>query len=74
MSALHNRNYYDEFSERAFPTYAGGTAESRAARDLLRSVMEAEGFTVYPAEWWHFDYKDWTAYGILNVPFERLSR
>jgi D-alanyl-D-alanine dipeptidase len=41
---------YDEFSERAFPTYAGGTAESRALRDLLRSAMEAEGFTVYPAE------------------------
>ena len=46
---------YDEFSERAFPGYAGGTAESRAARDLLRAAMEAEGFTVYPAEWWHFD-------------------
>jgi len=47
---------YDEFSERAFPEYQGGTAESRALRDLLRQTMEAEGFTVYKAEWWHFDY------------------
>src|SRR5882672_7714449 len=53
---------YDEFSERAFPTYQGGTPESRALRDLLREVMEAEGFTVYTAEWWHFDYKDWKQY------------
>ena len=65
---------YDEFSERAFPAYQGGTPESRALRDLLRQVMEAEGFTVYPAEWWHFDYKDWREYHILNVPFEVLGR
>ena len=65
---------YDEFSERAYPTYQGGTAESRALRDLLRSVMEAEGFTVYPAEWWHYDYKDWKEYRILDVPFEKLGQ
>lgn len=64
---------YDEFSERAFPTYAGGSTEARAARDLLRSVMETEGFTVYPAEWWHFDYKDWREYQILDLPFERIA-
>lgn len=64
---------YDEFSERAFPNYAGGTPESRALRDLLRAAMEAEGFTVYPAEWWHFDYQDWRQYRILDIPFERIS-
>jgi D-alanyl-D-alanine dipeptidase len=63
---------YDEFSERAFPSYQGGSAESRRLRDLLRSAMEAEGFTVLKEEWWHFDYKDWRQYRILNVPFERL--
>ena len=64
---------YDEFSERAYPNYSGGTAEARARRDLLRETMEAEGFTVYPAEWWHFDYKDWREYPILNMPFEQIS-
>jgi D-alanyl-D-alanine dipeptidase len=64
---------YDEFTERAYPTYTGGSVEARARRDLLRQAMEAAGFTVYPAEWWHFDYKDWREYGILNVPFERIS-
>lgn len=65
---------YDEFTERAFPTYAGGAFEARALRDLLRKAMEAEGFTVYSAEWWHFDYKDWKQYHILNLPFEALGR
>jgi D-alanyl-D-alanine dipeptidase len=28
--------------------------------------MEHEGFSVYDAEWWHFDYKDWPRYPIGN--------
>jgi zinc D-Ala-D-Ala dipeptidase len=65
---------YDEFSERAFPNYAGGTPEARALRDLLRSAMESVGFTVYEAEWWHFDYNDWRSYRIMNLPFEAIKR
>jgi D-alanyl-D-alanine dipeptidase len=65
---------YDEFSERAHPNYPGGTPEERAHRALLRITMEAEGFTVYSTEWWHFDYKGWQKYPILNVPFSALAK
>src|SRR4051794_23694846 len=65
---------YDEFSKRAYPDYTGGSADQRASRDLLRAAMEAQGYTVYPAEWWHFDYKDWKDYAIMDVPFEKMSR
>jgi len=65
---------YDEFSDRAFPAYQGGSPESRTMRHLLRSAMEAQGFTVLNEEWWHFDYKDWREYGILNIPFEAIKR
>jgi D-alanyl-D-alanine dipeptidase len=64
---------YDEMSPRSFPNYPGGTSLQRWHRDLLRRAMESEGFTVYEAEWWHFDYKDWREYGILNIPFEKLN-
>ena len=64
---------YDEMSPRSFPNYPGGTSLQRWHRDLLRRAMESEGFTVYDAEWWHFDYKDWHEYGILNIPFEKLN-
>ena len=63
---------YDEFSARAYPTYQGGTESERARRDLLRRYMEAAGFTVNAAEWWHFDYRGWRDYPVLNVPFERI--
>ncbi|MDE3167310.1 MAG: M15 family metallopeptidase [Acidobacteriota bacterium] len=62
---------YDEMSPRSYPTYTGGTARQRARRDLLRRAMEAEGFTVYESEWWHFDFKDWREYPIGNQPFPR---
>ena len=64
---------YDEMSPRSFPDYPGGTSLQRWHRDLLRWAMESEGFTVYDHEWWHFDYKDWREYPILNVPFEGLQ-
>lgn len=64
---------YDEMSPRSFPDYPGGTSLQRWHRDLLRRAMESEGFSVYEAEWWHFDYKDWHDYPILNVPFEKLD-
>ena len=60
---------YDEMSERAHPDYSGGTSEQRKNRALLRSAMEAEGFTVYEFEWWHFDYRDWHSYAVQNVRF-----
>jgi beta-lactamase class D len=60
---------YDEFTERAYPSYTGGTEEQRRMRDLLRREMEAEGFTVNSKEWWHFDFKDWEQYDIYDVQF-----
>ena len=48
---------YDEMSDRSYPLYPGGTSRQRWHRDLLRHAMEAQGFTVYEAEWWHFDYQ-----------------
>jgi D-alanyl-D-alanine dipeptidase len=64
---------YDEMSPRSFPDYPGGTSLQRWHRDLLRRALESEGFTVYASEWWHFDYRDWREYPILNVPFEKLD-
>jgi D-alanyl-D-alanine dipeptidase len=64
---------YDETTDRAYPNYPGGTSLQRWHRDLLRAAMESEGFTVYEAEWWHFDYKDWQKYRIGNVSFEQID-
>jgi CubicO group peptidase (beta-lactamase class C family)/D-alanyl-D-alanine dipeptidase len=64
---------YDEMSDRSWADYPGGTSWQRYHRDLLRRAMEDEGFSVYPAEWWHFDYKDWRQYPIGNLTFEEIE-
>jgi D-alanyl-D-alanine dipeptidase len=64
---------YDEMTERAYADYTGGTETQRQHRAILRRAMEAEGFTVYQYEWWHYDYRDWKLYAIGNVPFEKIE-
>jgi D-alanyl-D-alanine dipeptidase len=65
---------YDEFTERASPDYKGGTDEERANRDKLRSLMEAEGFTVNANEWWHFDHNEWPKYAIYDISFDEAGK
>jgi len=65
---------YDEISGRSKPDYVGGASRQRWHRDLLRREMEKEGFTVYPDEWWHFDYQAWREYPIGNATFTELAK
>lgn len=64
---------YDETTDRSYPDYPGGTTLQRWHRALLREAMEAAGFTVYEAEWWHFDYRDWRHYPIGNLAFDKIA-
>ena len=64
---------YDETTDRSYPDYPGGTSLQRWHRELLRDAMQSEGFTVFEAEWWHFDYQDWQKYPIGNVMFDRIK-
>ncbi len=64
---------YDAFNESAHPNYTGGTELQRKNRELLISIMQANGFTVFENEWWHFDYKNWTEYRIEDVAFKDIK-
>jgi D-alanyl-D-alanine dipeptidase len=64
---------FDEMSPRSHADYPGGTSRQRWYRKLLRDAMEAQGFTVYPDEWWHFDYEDWRRYRIANEVFAEIG-
>lgn len=63
---------YDEMTERAHINYECATPEAKHLRELLRAAMAAEGFAVYEPEWWHYDYKDWKEYPIMNVKFSEI--
>jgi D-alanyl-D-alanine dipeptidase len=65
---------YDEMSGRSYADFIGGTTEQRTMRAILREAMVAQGFEIYPEEWWHFDYKDWRSYGIGTETFTELAK
>ncbi|PXA95895.1 peptidase M15 [Caulobacter sp. D5] len=64
---------YDEMSTRSYADFAGGTARQRSLRQILRDAMVAQGFEIYPEEWWHFDYGDWRRYPIGTKTFTELA-
>jgi len=42
-------------------------------RGLLEKAMRQHGFVPSPYEWWHFDYRSFSCYPILDVKFEQLA-
>jgi D-alanyl-D-alanine dipeptidase len=34
--------------------------------------MERNGFVAFPSEWWHFDYRGWERFPLMDVPIEEL--
>jgi len=42
-------------------------------RDKLINIMKKYGFSVYPYEWWHFDFNGWENYKLMDIPFEKLK-
>lgn len=49
---------FDFFSPISWPSSTVVSAQQRANRALLRSVMTAHGFVPYEQEWWHFTLRD----------------
>lgn len=48
---------YDFFGERAYSTFTNLPDSILQRRNLLNSVMEAQGFQPIRTEWWHFSWK-----------------
>jgi len=64
---------YDDFTEKAAHTYMNISPEVLANRTLLREVLERHGFESLPNEWWHYDFRGWREFDLLNLSFEELS-
>jgi D-alanyl-D-alanine dipeptidase len=47
---------FDDFSPRAHVDTTDITPIQQQNRQMLIEVMQEHGFTVWPYEWWHFDF------------------
>lgn len=63
---------FDDFTERAHAHNLNVSKEVGEHRTLLQNVMTKHGFEIMETEWWHFDFKDWRNYPILDISFEKL--
>lgn len=63
---------YDDFTPRAAQSFNDLPADVLANRALLNDVMTRHGFDPLPSEWWHFDFRGWERFDLLNVSFADL--
>jgi len=63
---------YDDFTMRARQDFNDLPADALVNRSILREVMTRYGFDPLPSEWWHFDFKGWERFELMDVPLEKL--
>lgn len=63
---------YDSFEQAAAPGFQNLRPAIKKNRDFLIRTMEANGFRVMHNEWWHFDYRGWENYELMDIPFKKL--
>jgi zinc D-Ala-D-Ala dipeptidase len=63
---------YDDFTPRARQDFNDLPADALANRAKLREAMISHGFDPLPSEWWHFDFRGWDKFELLDLPLEGL--
>ena len=63
---------YDDFTPAADRSNRNASAEALANSARLEEWMVAEGFIPLPNEWWHYDWRDWRLYPIMDTPLEAM--
>jgi zinc D-Ala-D-Ala dipeptidase len=65
---------YDSFKKEAWPSTPVSDPQIRKNRALLIEVMEKHGFKVNGSEWWHYDFKGWKNFEVMDIDFEELEK
>ena len=64
---------YDDFTPRARQDFNDLPAEVIANRAKLRDVMVRHGFDPLPSEWWHFDFRGWLKFELMDLDLRDLE-
>ena len=59
---------YDDFTENASHDYMNISETAMQNRALLKEIMTRHGFLSIRSEWWHYDFKGWEQFAILDEP------
>lgn len=61
---------YDDFTEKAWQTYDSLPEPVLKNRAFLKDVMGRHGFQPIKSEWWHYDFKGWEKFDIMDEPLQ----
>ena len=64
---------YDDFTPRARQDFNDLPAEVIANRAKLRDVMVRHSFDPLPSEWWHFDFRGWPKFELMDLDLRDLE-
>ncbi len=64
---------YDAFTPLAHHDYMDLPEAALRNRQILRSVMERHGFEALPSEWWHYDFRGWEKFALMNIGLDELT-
>ena len=64
---------YDSFTRDAWPSTPAADSEIARNRQHLIGVMEKYGFRVNSSEWWHYDFRGWGNFEVLDIDFRELE-
>jgi D-alanyl-D-alanine dipeptidase len=63
---------FDDFTERASPSYMDLPEEAIRNREKLINIMSKHGFSVFHTEWWHYDFRGWEQFGLMDIDLKDL--
>jgi D-alanyl-D-alanine dipeptidase len=64
---------FDDFTEKAAHLYQNLSQLALKNRQILREVMIRHGFVPLESEWWHYDYRGWQDYDLMDLSFAELN-
>ncbi len=65
---------YDNFTDTAHQNFTALAQEILQNRNLLKNIMERNGFKALETEWWHFSLANAKNFELLDIPFKKLKK
>lgn len=65
---------YDNFSDTAHHSFEKLPITVISNRQLLRKIMEGNGFVAFETEWWHYSLSGGGRFGLMDLSFRELRR
>jgi len=64
---------FDDFTPKAYRDCMDLPPEVIHNRELLQRVMEEHHFRGLETEWWHFDFRGWKKYELLDIDYSQIK-